>query len=261
MSQNGHATIDEDLGPKPAPTQPIPPQEVFRAKHAQPLGPAAELSQSFAVAASLDRLTVRQSEQIDRLDDAINKMLAAVMHQPNPPRAAIGSASPPRPDLDTAQIAEDVARIHDVSKLKKTQLENGDVSYSLPKDNVRSVVAEAIGYDREAFRECGIRSASPHLEVVGLSDRQIAAAMAFAKQRWNGDGVIIHAEGEHRDRIITHAVRANLNVDTSRDPAMAALVTKERERQANPLTRDRTEHERLNVPLLERVPAAQSRAR
>jgi hypothetical protein len=261
LSQSGHAITDTGAAQAKAAEQRMPPTtEVFRSKNARVLGPAAEmeLAEQFAIAASVDRLTVRQGELMSHLDEALNKVLSSVIEQKGPTHTAIGSASQqPPPDIESTKIAEEAARIIDLGKLKATKLENGDVSYMLPLDSIRATAANLIGYDREAFREVGVQRGKPHIEVMGQTDRQIGAAMAFAKQRWAGDAVIIHADDKHVNRIVEHAVRAGLNIDTSRDPQMASLVTRERERQANPILRE----QKSAVPTLERVPAGPRQAR
>jgi len=76
--------------------------------------------------------------------------------------------------------------------------------------------------------------------------------MLFARKRWGDDEVILHVGDKHRDKVIEHAVRAGLNI-ANRDAEVQKFVAAERERQANPLTKDRSAFERDNFPLLERV--------
>ena len=216
------------------------------------------MSEQFAIASSIDRLTTRQSELISHVEDALDKALSAGLQQPNPPIATIGSTSQPiTTHVDPQTIADNVAQTLDLGKLKVSRLDNGDISYSLPLDTVRAAAADMIGYNREAFREVGFKSGTPHIEVHGQTDRQIAAAMEFAKQRWSGDAVVIRAGDKHVGRIVEHAVRAGLAIDTSRDPHMATLVTRERERQANAVRREQAPA----IPTIERVPAGPRQAR
>jgi hypothetical protein len=192
----------------------------------------------------------RLAEAVGRLEE-VTQRLAAVMAQPKPPVAAIGSPAPHK-DVDVERIAEEVSRLQFQGRLRKTVLSNGDHSYRLPLDSFSDHAANLAGIPREAFIHCSPESDRAHIKLIGTSDRQMLAAMEFAKRHWGDDGVILHVEGKHQKRVIEHAVRAGLNI-ANRDPQMQALVAKERERQGSPLTQNRTDFERVHQPLLERV--------
>jgi len=194
----------------------------FRAKNARALG-------NDAIAGALSETQERMAATTAKMDQIADK-LAAVLSAPGAPHAAI--ASPAAPSQKSAeQIASDITAAHEFGKLRATLLKNGDMSFELPFDIVRSSVAALTGEQREAFREVG-KGVTQHLELTGDSDRQIRAAMEYAKQRWDGDAVVIRVGDANREKIVRHAVAANLNIDLSRDPKLAELVAEERKRQS-----------------------------
>jgi hypothetical protein len=189
----------------------------------------------------------------------VTARLDTAMSGPNPPAAAMGSPSERKLDPTAVErLANEVGLSQFLGKLKRTTLANGDVSYSLPTDSVRAATADVLGLPREAFVHCNPHSWNDHIKVVGTTDRQLIAAMQYAKKRWGDDEVLLHTGDKHRDKVIEHAVRAGLNI-ANRDPEIQALVVKERERQANPITKDRSAFERANFPLIEHVAPARNR--
>lgn len=216
----------------------------FRAKHARPIG-------TDAIAGVLNDAQERMAATTAKMDQVVDK-LTAVLNVAGAPRAAIGSPSPPSPK-GAEQIASDITAAREFGKLRATLLKNGDMSFELPFDVVRASVAALTGEQREAFREVG-KGVTQHLELTGNSDRQIRAAMEYAKQRWDGDAVVIRVGDEHRDKIIRHAVAADLNIDLSRDPKLAELVAEERKRQSVGMS------VKQEATILERVRVAEKKA-
>lgn len=240
-STNGRARIGEStpsaLDPKRATetkTPPTPP----RAKTEKKNTPAAKLDKA-----------------IDSLNEVANR-LAAIMAQPHPPIAAIGSPAAPRnvDNVDYGHLADKVGQEQAHRRLKKELLNNGDHAYSLPTDSIRAGLADLVGQPREAFVHCRPGSDKSHVKLVGTSDAAIEAAMQFAKRAWGDDGVIIHMGDKNRDKIIEHAVKVGLNIE-NRDPEIQALVAKERERQNNSLVQNLTARDLDQHPLIEHVPA------
>jgi hypothetical protein len=198
-------------------------------------------TQALTSQAELDRLAEQQREKtaelsrlIDQISEAIMKSKAVAGIAPSEPRE--------RPNADRA-IEHEIT----VGNLAARRLHNGDVAYTIPGDTIRT--AGGILGTPEAFVERGLRTKSPYLEITGASDRQLAAAMAHAARRWEGDDVVIHAEGRHEARVIRHAVAAGLNI-VNDDARVQKLVTAERERQAN--SRPGFKHEE-RAALIERV--------
>jgi hypothetical protein len=134
---------------------------------------------------SFAELAAMQRGYVERLGKLIEQR-AAVMNRPNPPTAAIGSPAPARePAVDNFGCR--VWNDERLGKLTRTVLSDGSTSYGLRTDVVRSAVAKVLGAPLPAFVERGAATNSPYLEVVGTKDREIAAAMASAAQRWGND--------------------------------------------------------------------------
>lgn len=198
-----------------------------------------------------------QRGYVERLGKLIEQ-LAAVMNRPDAPAAAVGSPAPAR---EMADVVHGVAHDSPGGKLTRTVLPDGSVSYGLGTDVVRSAVAKLLGAPRPAFVERGAATSSPYLEIVGTKDQEIAAAMAHAAKRWGNDEILIHAGGRHTAKIVEHAVAHGLNV-ANRDSYIQYLVARERDRQANPLTRRfQADGARKNIAVIERAPSAPQRSR
>lgn len=217
----------------------------FRAKHARPLGEDAIRAEQSRL---VDQITA-QNEKIDGLTEKIATLTAAA-----PSAAAPPAASPlPTPPLSSRarapeEIAGDVSAQQVYGKLKVRLEKNGDAVFSLPLDVVRDPL-KISGDSREAFRETG-KSYAQQIQVTGTGDRQIRAAMEYAKMRWGGDPIAIRVGDKHAEKIVKHAVAANVNIDTSRDPRLAALVAEEHQRQAVQIGK------KEDVAVLERVQVA-----
>ncbi len=197
----------------------------FRSKNARPLGDDAAREEQA-------RLAVQVAAQGQKLDKLIETV------------ATIGA--PTRPSTKAPEeIASEVSAEEIYGKLKVRLEKNGDTVFSLPLDVVRDPFRLSAD-SREAFREVG-KGYAQQIQVTGSSDRQIRAAMEYAKIRWNGDPITIRVGDEHAPKIVKHAVAANVNIDTSRDPRLAELVAEERKRQAVDVGKSQ------DVVLLERV--------
>ncbi len=210
-----------------APTGPEKPAP-FRSKNARPLGDDAVREEQARLAAHV----ATQSEKLDKLIETVATISAA-------------SAATPPSKKAPEQIASEVSVEEIYGKLKVRLEKNGDTVFSLPLDVVRDPF-KLSGESREAFREVG-KGYTQQIQVTGTGDRQIRAAMEYAKIRWNGDPITIRVGDEHAEKIVKHAVAANVNIDTSRDPKLAELVAEERKRQAVHVGKNQ------DVVLLERV--------
>ena len=239
-------TVDQDV----APTQEefadrfneavaTPTQEPFRAKNARPLD-AERVDDS-----KLDKVLERISTESERTAAALDR-LTAIMSGPGAPITAITS-SVEMHGRPVQHVAESLSNEPAYRTLNATLLKNGDMSFRLR--TFSTAIEKTLGYDSEAFRESGSSSRSPVISITGTADKQIAAAMDFAKQRWAGDAVHISVSDKNRDRIIHHAVKAGLNIDTSRSPELAALVQKEQDWQKTV----GAAFDRSDVPTLQRV--------
>ena len=207
--------------------QPAP----FRSKNARRLGDDAIREEQARLAAQV----AAQDAKIDGLIESVATLSAAT-----PP-----SRKPPD------EIAADVSAQAVYGKLKVRLEKNGDSVFSLPLDVVRDPF-KISGDSREAFREVG-KGYAQQIQVTGTSDRQIRAAMEYAKIRWNGDPITIRVGDDHAERIVKHAVAANVNIDTSHDPRLAELVAAERKRQTVQVDK------KADVVLLERVQVAREK--
>ena len=186
------------------------------------------------------------------------EQLAALMNRPDPPTAVIGSTAAAR---DATDIRRRTAHDDRLGKLTRTVLPDGSTCYGLQTDLVRSTVAKVLGAPRPAFVERGAATNSPYLELVGTKDQEIAAAMAYAAQRWGNDEVIIHVGGRHTAKIVEHAVAQGLNV-ANRDSYIQSLVAQERARQADPTARRlRTASAADTIAVIERATSASHRSR
>jgi hypothetical protein len=183
---------------------------------------------------SVAELAAMQRGYVERLGRLIEQ-LAAVMSRQNPPTAAIGSPATAhagtQDDVDRAVI-----RYERSGKLTRTLLADGSVGYTLGTDLVRSTVARFLGEPSPAFIERGAAMKAPYLEILGTKDHEIAAAMAFAAQRWGKDEIVIHVGGRHTSKIIGHAVAQGLNI-ANPDAYVQSLVAQERARRADPAAR------------------------
>jgi hypothetical protein len=122
-------------------------------------------------------------------------------------------------------------------------------------------VAKVLGAPRPAFVERGAATNSPYLELVGTKDHEIAAAMAYAAQRWGNDEIIIHVGGRHTAKIVEHAIAHGLNV-ANRDSYIKSLVAQECARQADPaIRRFRNGVGTKAIAVIERAPSAAQRSR
>ena len=201
-------------------------------------------------ALSADAVIASQREQTERLERLVEK-LSRVVTAPNGATAAIGSPNTPAADRQ-ADLDKAVQREIELGKLERTVLANGHVSYRLPIDSVRNLGYELVG-KRDAFVDRG-----EHLELAGSGSNHLRAATLHAARKWGSAPVVIYAEGKHLDAVIEHAVRAGLNI-ANEHPTIVAKVAAERERQANPLGRERAAtsaraiRERDVAPIIARV--------
>jgi len=208
---------------------------------------------------SVAELAALQRGYVERLGKLIEQ-LTAVMNRPDPPAAAIGSPAPVH-DAARPNVSRGTDDRERFAHLVRTPLTGGDASFRLPTDPVRSTVAKVLGAPRPAFVERGAATNSSYLELVGTKDREIAAAMAYAAERWGNDEIIIHVGGRHTEKIIEQAVAHGLNV-ANRDSYIQSLVTRERARQADPaVQRRRAGTAAETIAVIERAAPAPQRAR
>jgi hypothetical protein len=240
LAKNGQAANGQAAA---AATATAPSQASEKARTAQ----ADQAARAAASQVDLDQLAAAErartnelSRLIDQITQALEKSKVTVGVAPSDPR-------------ERANAEREIAREIEHGRLASKRLRNGDIAYTIPGDTVRT--AGGLLGTREAFVERGLRTAHPYIEVTGASDRQIAAAMAHAARRWQGDDVIIHADMKHEQRIIKHAVAAGLNV-VNKDERIQKLVAEERERQAK---RGHVHEQKDRTPVIERVPSGMSR--
>lgn len=224
--QIGQPTADATTQSAPEAAKAAEMPAPFRAKHARPLGDDAIRAEQSRLA---DQIKA-QGEKIDGLTEKIATLTAV------PPAATL--PIPPSRARPPEEIAADVSAKQEYGKLKVRLEKNGDAVFSLPLDVVRDPL-KISGDSREAFRETG-KSYAQQIQVTGTGDRQIRAAMQYAAIRWGGDPITIRVGDKHADKIVKHAVAANVNIDTSRDPRLAELVAAERQRQAVQIGKKRT---------------------
>jgi hypothetical protein len=222
-SENGTATVKPERAPEP---------EIYRA-HNTPK-PEADL----ADLAKQQRESARQmKESVERIERVCENM-AKVMARSDAPAAAISHTSREvTPPQHSAEFLKTFREATDLSRLKKTMLENGSMEYRL-QDNAWDAVVSAVT-DRAAFVEHGptLTGLPSHIEVLSADDRAIKAAMLHAKLQW-GDEIRIHVGQKHAEKLVRHAVEHGLII-ANKDPYTMQLVAAERERQANPLVRGR----------------------
>jgi hypothetical protein len=168
------------------------------------------------------------------------------------------SARQSQPPDEAERIADEVGLSQFLGKLQRVTLANGDHSYALPMDALRSATASMLRLPREAFVHVAPESDRDQIKIIGTSDRQLFAAMAFARKRWGDDEIIIHVGDKHREKVIEQAVRAGLNI-ANRDQQIQALVVKVRERQANAIAKEASAFDREKLPLLEHVGPAKKK--
>jgi hypothetical protein len=184
------------------------------------------------------------------MKDATDRMMAYLdkaMSRRDAPAAAIASPYPPNNGIDTV-----VDREIEHRRLTKTVLADGAIAYGLPVNNALDF-ARGIVSDRQAYIDRGT-----HLEITGTDPRSIEAAVRHASTKWEGSQIRIH-DGDMKDvqKIVRFAVQYGVEVE-NRQPHIVAMVAAERERQLNPLVRDRSDDARER-PLIERVSSGRER--
>jgi hypothetical protein len=233
MHSNGN-TNGKVAEPTPAPAEPTPP---FRAKNARPLGDDAV---AVAVTESQDKIADQIAAQTAKMADFLKQIAGA----PNAHTVIRSDATPSSKSAHA--IASDITEEREYGRVKGELLKNGDMSFSLPFDVVRSSVGFITGEQREAFREVG-RGPNQHIELTGDSNRQIRAGFEYAKQRWNNEAIVIKVGDRDRERVVHHAVAAGMNIDTSRDPKLAEAVAAEQKLQSL------DNSFKVEVPIIERA--------
>jgi hypothetical protein len=212
------------------------PEKVHRSHDAARATPASPIE-------GLAEIGRQQRELLDKLKETLDRVMSRV----DAPAAAIGS---PYPANNGIQAAVDREIEH--RRMTKTVLQDGAIAYGLPLDNALDF-ARGIVSDRQAYIDRG-----SHLEVTSTDPRSIEAAVRHASSKWEGSQIRIH-DGDAKDvaKIVRYAVQYGVEVE-NRQPEIVAMVAAERERQRNPLVRDRSDDARER-PLIERVQTGRER--